>query len=106
MTLLTASILEKLWTPRVEKKRCKWPSVQAQVESQEREKDKRRREKEEEWSLKSRDEKMREMVRAKRKSNKEEEYKEAVRLKRSWREWRGGEKRTEEPKEPDKGAKL
>ena len=34
MTFLTASILEQLWTSRVEKKRCAWPSVCAQVESQ------------------------------------------------------------------------
>ena len=34
MTFLTSSILEQLWTSRVEKKRCTWPSVQAQVESQ------------------------------------------------------------------------
>ena len=34
MTFLTASILEQLWTSRVEKKRCTWPSVRAQVESQ------------------------------------------------------------------------
>ena len=34
MTFLTASILEQLWTSRVQKKRCEWPSVRAQVESQ------------------------------------------------------------------------
>ena len=34
MTFLTASILEQLWTSRVEKKRCTWPSVRAQVESE------------------------------------------------------------------------
>ena len=34
MTPLTASILEQLWTSRVQKKRCDWPSVRAQVESQ------------------------------------------------------------------------
>ena len=33
MTFLTASILEQLWTSRVEKKRCAWPSVRAQVKS-------------------------------------------------------------------------
>ena len=33
MTFLTAYILEQLWTLRVEKKRCAWPSVRAQVES-------------------------------------------------------------------------
>ena len=34
MTFLTVSILEQLWTLRVERKRCTWPSVRAQVESQ------------------------------------------------------------------------
>ena len=34
MTFLTASILEQLWISRLEKKRCTWPSVRAQVESQ------------------------------------------------------------------------
>ena len=34
MTFLTASILEQLWTSRVEKIRCAWPSVRAQVEPQ------------------------------------------------------------------------
>ena len=33
MTFLTASILEQLWTS-TEKKRCTWPSVRAQVESE------------------------------------------------------------------------
>ena len=33
-TFLTASILEQLWTSRVEKKRCAWLSVRAQAESQ------------------------------------------------------------------------
>ena len=32
MTFLTASILEQLWISRVEKKRCTWPSVRAQVQ--------------------------------------------------------------------------
>ena len=34
LTFLTATILEQLWTSRVQKKRCEWPSVRAQVESQ------------------------------------------------------------------------
>ena len=34
MIFLTASILKQLWTSRVEKKRCTWPSVRAQVKSQ------------------------------------------------------------------------
>ena len=34
MTFLTASILQKLWTSRVEKITCAWPSVRAQVEPQ------------------------------------------------------------------------
>ena len=34
MTFLTASILEQLWLSRTEKKRCTWPSVRAQVESE------------------------------------------------------------------------
>ena len=34
LTFLTATILEQLWTSRVQKKRCDWPSVCAQVESQ------------------------------------------------------------------------
>ena len=34
LTFLTATILEQLWTSRVQKKRCDWPSVRAQVESQ------------------------------------------------------------------------
>ena len=34
MTFLTASILEQLWISRLEKKRCTWPSVRAQVESE------------------------------------------------------------------------
>ena len=34
MTFLTASILEQLWLSRTEKKRCTWPSIRAQVESE------------------------------------------------------------------------
>ena len=34
MTFLTASILGQMWTSRVVKKRCAWPSVRAKVESQ------------------------------------------------------------------------
>ena len=34
MTFITASILKQLWTSREENKRCTWPSVWAQVESQ------------------------------------------------------------------------
>ena len=33
-TFLTASILEQLWLSRTEKKRCTWPSIRAQVESE------------------------------------------------------------------------
>ena len=34
MTFLTASILEQLWLSRTEKKKCTWPSIRAQVESE------------------------------------------------------------------------
>ena len=34
MTFLTASILDQLWISRTEKKRCTWPSIRAQVESE------------------------------------------------------------------------
>ena len=34
MIFLTASILEQLWISRTEKKRCTWPSIRAQVESE------------------------------------------------------------------------
>ena len=60
----------------------------------EREKDKKQRELEENWAQKTREEMIRELyeeeelVKAEKKTNKEERYKEAVRLKRSWREWR------------------
>ena len=60
----------------------------------EREKDRRQREKEEQWAQKSREERIRaileeeELAKAEKRNNKEERYKEAVRLKRSWREWR------------------
>ena len=34
MIFLTASILEQLWLSRTEKKKCTWPSIRAQVESE------------------------------------------------------------------------
>ena len=34
MTFLTATVLEQLWISRTEKKRCTWPSIRAQVESE------------------------------------------------------------------------
>ena len=34
MTFLTASILQQLWTSRVEQITCAWPSVRAQVKPQ------------------------------------------------------------------------
>ena len=34
MPFLTASILKQLWISTTEKKRCDWPSVRAQVESE------------------------------------------------------------------------
>ena len=34
LTFLTASILQQLWTSRVEKITCAWPSIRAQVEPQ------------------------------------------------------------------------
>ena len=71
----------------------------------ERDNDRRRREKEDEWSAKTREDKIREMEDEKKqrkgelKSNKELRYEEARRLKRSWTEWRG---KSEEPKVSDK----
>ena len=68
----------------------------------ERDNDRRRREKEDEWSAKTREDKIREMEDEKKqrkgelKSNKELRYEEARRLKRSWTEWRG---KNEEPQE-------
>ena len=70
---------------------------------QERGENRWKRDKEEERSLKSRAEKMRELqeeeelVRGEKRSNKDERYKEVARLKRSWRELKGGEKKEEEP---------
>ena len=34
VTFLTATVLEQLWLSRTEKKRCTWPSIRAQVESE------------------------------------------------------------------------
>ena len=34
VTFLTATVLEQLWISRTEKKRCTWPSIRAQVESE------------------------------------------------------------------------
>ena len=34
LTFLTATVLEQLWMSRTEKKRCTWPSIRAQVESE------------------------------------------------------------------------
>ena len=34
LTFLTATVLEQLWISRTEKKRCTWPSIRAQVESE------------------------------------------------------------------------
>ena len=63
----------------------------------EKERERRKKEAEEQWLLKNREERIRELAeieeqqKAEAKNNKEARYREAVRLKRSWREWRVGE---------------